>query len=237
MALTAYETLTTALLQAPSSPVPLVATATLDTYINIARRQVAADGECVRSPASIALAPTAQEYNFISFTGLISGAANVIAVRSMIVGTRALDIRPWEYFTAYYRGLATLGQPRLVSQQGQGVNGTLFFFPIPDVAYNAVGDVVCLVPDLTSDGSVEAIPQLWTDAVPFYAAWLALMTLQRQGDAQMMMQRYQDLMRRARQLSTSSELPENMPGGVGAQMAAAHGPLSGATPGPATGQR
>ena len=49
--LVSYEILTAALLQAPSSPVALVNTSTLDRYINIARNQVAADGECIRFPA------------------------------------------------------------------------------------------------------------------------------------------------------------------------------------------
>jgi hypothetical protein len=149
-----------------------------------------------------------------------------------------LNFRAWEYFTAYFRGNASQGEPTEVAQQGQGANGTLFFFPVPNTTYIGLFDTVCLGNNLTDDASPEVIPPLWRDAVPFYAAWLAMMSLQRQGDAQMMMQRYHDLMRRARQLATPSELPENLPGGMGAQMAAAHGPLSGAAPSaPATGQR
>jgi hypothetical protein len=233
MALTAYETLTLALLQAPSSPVPLISTATLDSYINIARGQVAADGECIRIPATLTLSAGVEGYLFSSFT-LPVGISNVIAVRSGIVGSRALNFRSWEYFMAYFRGSSGQGQPTEVAQQGQGSNGTLFFFPIPNAPAVGLFDTVCLGNNLTNDASPEGIPALWRDAVPFYAAWLAMMSLQRQGDAQMMMQRYHDLMRRARQLATPSELPENMPGGTGAQMVAAHGPLSGAAP---TGQR
>jgi hypothetical protein len=75
---------------------------------------------------------------------------------------------------------------------------------------------------LASDATIEAIPYPWTEAVPFYAAWLALMTVQRQADADKMMVRYMELMSRARQETTPTFLPENAAGGMGATRAAAH---------------
>ncbi len=235
MALTAYQTLTGALLQAPSSSVPLVSTAVLTSYNNIARSQVAADGECVRFPAVLTTA--ARSFSFSSIvTSPATGFGPVIAIRSAKIGTNLpIDIRPWEWFAAYYGGSTAVGRPLRAAQQGQGVNGTFFLDPATP-AVTISFDTVCLPIPLVDDVTPEAIPQLWTDAVPFYAAWYGMMSLQRQGDANLMMERYRDQMRRARQISTPSELPENLPGGIGAQMAAAHGPLTGAAPA-AAGQR
>jgi len=234
--LVSYETLTSALLQAPSSPVSLINTSTLDSYINIARNQVAADGECIRFPAS--LTTSAQSNSFASITtSAANGVGSVIAIRSAKIGPRlAIDIRPWEYFAAYYLGSGSVGTPLRAAQQGQGINGTFFIDPVPAAPVQITLDVVCLPIVLVNDTTPEAIPRLWVDAVPFYAAWLGMMSLQRQGDAQVMMQRYHDLMRRARQLSTPSELPDNLPGGQGATMASGHGQLSQSTAA-AAGQR
>lgn len=221
--LAAYESLTLNLLQAPSSPIPLIATPTLDAYINSARNQVAADAECIRVPGTLALTAGTQSYSFASInTSATPGAGNVISVRSAGISGQPLDIRNWEWFAQYYFGNGQAGVPIRVAQQGQGVNGTLFFNPTPSVSLTAYLDVVCLPIPLVTDLTVEAIPPLWTDAVPFYAAWLGMQNLQRQADADMMLQRYQSLTRRGRQLATPTELPENLPGGMGAQEASAH---------------
>ena len=231
MALAAYETLTQALLQAPSSPIPLIATATLDSYINIARNQVAADGECVRYPAVLGTTASTQSYYFsqIPVSGL-AGVQSVIAVRSAQIGISPVYIISWERFSRYYLNSGQAGTPLVCAQQGQGTAGTLFFSPIPTGPFAVVLDTVCLPITLTTDSTPEAIPLLWTDAVPFYAAWLAMQSLQRQADAQMMLERYTALMRRGRQLATSSELPEQLPGGIGAQLAAAHQSLGAPPP-------
>ena len=229
MALTSYETLTAALLQAPSSPIPLIATGTLDSYINIARNQVAADAECIRVQATLALISGTQSYNFSAITvpGGV-GVGSVITVRSAQSAGQPINILNWERFAQYYLGNGLSGPPSLAAQQGQGVGGTLFFNPIPNAAASVSLDAVCLPIALVNDATPEAIPALWTDAVPFYAAWLAMQSLQRQADAEMMLRRYESLVRRGRQLSTPSELPENLPGGVGTQQAAAHQTLGAA---------
>jgi len=62
---------------------------------------------------------------------------------------------------------------------------------------------------LVDDTTPEAIPQLWQDAVPFYAAWLGFMQIQRQPDADGMMKRFEEMMSRARRAGTSDVLPDN----------------------------
>lgn len=226
--LTAYQTSVLALLQAPTSPTPLVSNAVLTTYINTARKQTAADAECIRQPASLALAPLTVVYGFgaISSFGTTTGVASVFAVRSAKIGGSPIDFRPYEWFAQYYRDNGLIGKPLVMAQQGQGSFGTLSFNPSPDQVYAVTLDTACLPVPLVDDTTPEAIPALWTDAVPFYAAWYALMSLQRQADADKMMQRYQEIVRRGRQLATPSELPENLPGGIGAASAGSHQPLA-----------
>ncbi len=48
---------------------------------------------------------------------------------------------------------------------------------------------MCLPQDLTADESVEAIPDPWTDAVPYFATHLAFLELQNGNTARM----YEDL--------------------------------------------
>ena len=224
-----YETLTQALLQAPSSPIPLIATATIDSYINIARNQVAADAECIRTLGTLALAANQQGYAFSSIVtpGSAAGVGSVIAVRSAKIGGTPIDIRQWEWFSQYHLGSGSSGTPVRLAQLSQSVNGTLYFDPTPNAAFTATFDVVCLPIPLVNDSTPEAIPQLWTDAVPFYASWLGMMSAQRQADAEQMYQRYERLVRRGRQFATPSELPDNLPGGAGTQAASAHQTLSG----------
>ncbi len=226
--LTQYETLTRALLQAPSSPIALIPTATLDSYINIARNQVAADAECIRVPGVLVLASSDQVYGFGEIAvpaGMGVGA--VITVRSAKIGSQPIDIRPWEWFAQYHLGSGLAGKPIRAAQQGQGVSGTLYFDPTPNSGFTVALDVVCLPIPLVNDGTPEAIPQLWTDAVPFYAAWLGMLSAQRAPDAEMMMARYRELVMRGRQLATPSQLPDNLPGGMGTKSAGGHRTLAG----------
>jgi hypothetical protein len=131
-----------------------------------------------------------------------------------------LEIRSWEWFAAYYLGNPASGVPTVMAQEGQGLSGTFYFSPVPNAVGTASFDVACLPVPLVNDSTPEAIPALWTDAVPFYAAWLAMMQLQRQADAQVMLGRYKELAMRGRQEATPTVLPDNLPGGIGAHAAA-----------------
>jgi hypothetical protein len=220
--LLAYETQIRNLIQAPSSPIPLINTPTIDAAINTARIQLAADAECIRVPASLALAAFSESYPFstIHFSVGVTGVSSAIAVRLAQINGNPLEMRPWEWFANYYQGDGASGQPTLVAQQGQGTSGTLFFHPMPDAAYTALLDVAALPLPLDDDATPEAIPVPWQDAVSFYASWLVLMNLQRQADANAMLARYKEMTRRGRQETTPTVLPDNLPGGAAAQIAA-----------------
>jgi hypothetical protein len=69
--------------------------------------------------------------------------------------------------------------PTFCSQFGQGAGGSFYAYPLPSQTYQWEFDCFCLPTDMTLDNSVpEAIPQPWTDAVPYMAAQLAYMELQ-----------------------------------------------------------
>ncbi len=221
--LSAYLAQLVNLVQTPQQPIPLISTAQQTTFVNAARQQVAGDGECVRCNGALPITGNTQSYRF----GLIgsyslAGVSGTLAVRQAFIGGVRLDLRSWEWFSAYYLNSGNVGIPQRAAQQGQGTTGTLFFDPVPNAVGSVVLDVVGLPTPLASDSDPEAIPYPWTDAVPFYAAWLGFQNLLRQADAEVMMVRFKEMMRRARQMTTPTELPDNLPGGAGAGLASAH---------------
>lgn len=214
--LTAYENSTKDLIQALGSTVPLIDTATLDQYINTARNQVAGEGTCVVAyPATLAIAPPIQGYPFTAIKlplSLIPATGSVLNVRqaSWSTGFGQIPVHPraWPWFKTYHldQPAPISGPPIEFAQFGQGTSGTLWVTML-DSPYTLNLDVVCLPIPLIDDTTPEAIPELWQDAVPFYAAWLGMQNVQRQADADMMMARYKELMNRARAFATPEQLP------------------------------
>lgn len=213
--LASYEVALLNLLQTPLQPTPLIAAAQQIIYINTARGQVAGEGECIRIYGSLALVINQRTYPFsaITFGGAL-GVSGVNNVRTMWFQVPATPGQAWmtprafEWFGLYKLNNATptAGQPQEWAQLGQGQNGTLFIDPLPDLPYVCPLDASAAPALLTNDTDPEAIPPLWQDAVPFYAAWLAFMNLQREADADKMMERYKTLMARARGIATPSVL-------------------------------
>ena len=76
--------------------------------------------------------------------------------------------------------------PTFCSQYGQGNGGSLYMYPLPSQTYQVEYDCFCLPTDMTIDNGVpEAIPQPWTDAVPYFAAHLAMLELQNYNAAKL----------------------------------------------------
>lgn len=150
-------------------------------------------------------------YTFAQFSGLVRsqmpGVESILAVKgvSWLWG----NIRYSKVsvgFTKYqakYRNIANsyLGPPQVVTQFGQGENGSLYMFPVPDSAYPMEWDCICLPEDIDDDSDPEPIPYPWTDAVPYYAAYLALLGVQRIEPAANMLKEFDRLMMEARSMS------------------------------------
>jgi hypothetical protein len=167
---------------------------------------------------TVSLSSPTQEYPFSSIAipnavNIGIGGVNDVRQASYLVavGQKILVARPIEWFITYYLGqpVPQTGAPKTWAQRGQGQFGTILFAPVPDGPYVCPLEVDAFPVQLVDDTTPEAIPPLWQDAVPFYAAWLALQQLQRQADADLMIKRFQEQMNRARAAATPDILPDN----------------------------
>ncbi len=225
MALTAYETNLQNLLQLPGATTTLYPTATLDNWINIARGQLAGEGECVRAIGTISTVIGQRAYNFssISFgTSSVTGIQGAINVRRISynvgLGSQWIPPREWEYFDLYHLNnpVPVNGPPAVWAQYAQGAatpaagstaSGSFYLDPPPDYAYTLNCDCTCYPITLANDATVEAIPYLWTDAITFFAAYYAFLSSQtgaRSADAERMYGYYKEFLNRARQASNPS---------------------------------
>ena len=229
--LTQYLAQTGLLLQNPSAPTTLYTTANLTSFINIARGQLAGEAECCRYLGTLTTTIGQRAYNFSSIsTGTASvtgvqGALHVNSIRYALGdGYQRLQPEQWAWFELYALNnpVPTNGPPAYWSQYGQGgagtgsitgigsgtlISGSFYLDPPPDLAYVLTLDCVCYPQALAADTDVEAIPYLWTDAVPYFAAYLALLssqTNQRMADAQRYFEMYKMFVDRARQAANSS---------------------------------
>lgn len=209
------------LLQSPGAPTSLYSDANLTLWINTARGQVAGESESIRVLGTIDTVIDQRNYAFSAIdTGVAAtnGVAGTIHVRSLryavASGFKRINPRPWEWFELYHLNnpVPQPSFPLTWSQYAQGASGTaaggsFYLDPPPDIVYTLTGDCVCYPIDLINDVTVEAIPYLWTDAVPYFAAYLAYLSAQtgsRQADAARMFELYTEFMQRARRFSNPS---------------------------------
>jgi hypothetical protein len=222
VALTNYLTLTQALLQNPAAPAALYDPTLLTTYINQARVWAAGDSQSIKAIGSYSLTIGTQgpyPFTSITLTGA-TGVAGVLNVRQQwyAAGSGKLWVRSrsWPWYSFYWMNSAapSEGPPREWAQYGEGENGTIYVGPTPDYSYAMTADCVCYPIALVDDTTVEALPPPWTIAIPYYAAYLALLSAQtgaRVQDADRIMKLYQQFIAGARQHSTSEILPGNFP--------------------------
>lgn len=175
-------------------------------------------GGGINAAAVASVSPTARTINFqevypfSQFNPLVQATAGVdkiVQVNSVntIWGTFRYTLIH-KSFSAYqsYARTYTAGYyyiPTVWAQYGQGTNGSIYMYPIPNDSYQLEIDCFCLPITLNTSTDVEAIPAQWTDAVPFLAAYYAFLGSQRMADAQMMWQEFEKYMKRARQQAQS----------------------------------
>ena len=223
--LSAYLTNVQNLLQSPGAPASLYSTSNLTLWINQARGQVAGESRGIRAIGTVSTVIGQRPYAFSSIsTGTVAttGIQGVINVRRIMYnvasGQKWIKGKSWEWFdfqrlnnpvpqsgpptewAQYAQGSAGQGS---ITGVGTGTlsSGSFYVDPIPDLVYTLNCDCVCYPQALAMDTDVEALPYLWTDAVPYFAAYLALMsaqTGQRVQEAEQMFQLYQTFVQRAR---------------------------------------
>ena len=187
-------------------------------YINIARGQIAGEAECIRAIGTVSTVISQNTYaisaiNFgVSATTGIQGAINIRRITyALAQGYGWIDTRPWEWFDYYHLNtpVPINGPPSVWSQYGQGAassveSGSFYLGPPPDNAYTLYCDCSCFPINLVNNTTVEAIPYLWTDAVPFFAAYYAFMNLMQDDKAERMYSYYTRFVQRARRSANPS---------------------------------
>jgi hypothetical protein len=214
--LTAYLTQTRSLLQLPgTNSTSLYSDADLTRWINLARGQIAIEPQnsCIRYMATLPTVAGQQPYTFASLNTGVSattGIAGVMNIRSLSyqIASGQLWIAPrtWPWFSLYELNnpVPNTGPPKSWAQFAQGVNGSFYLSPVPDLAYPINANAVCYPIPLVDDTTVEALPYPWTDCVPFLAAYWALLSAQtnaRMADALNYYKMYNEFAERARAAS------------------------------------
>ena len=143
---------------------------------------------------------------------LTAGVDSILFVRTVAVAWGALkpvlQQKEWGWLQAFVRAYPLLsGQPSMWAQYAQGESGSMFIQPVPTQALGMDWDCVCTPIDLALDSDPEAIPYPWTDAVPYFAAYLAFMNARRPEEAKNMYGIFNDHMLNARATSEPGFIP------------------------------
>jgi hypothetical protein len=122
-------------------------------------------------------------------------------------GYQWMTPRNWEWFLLYYKGEVvpqTAGIPIIWAQSQQGASGVFSVHPVPDAPYVLNIDAIFYPIPLVDDTTTEAIPVAWTEAVPYFAAYMAYLTVQNGERAKAMLEMYSMFMERARRFANPS---------------------------------
>ena len=226
--LSSYLTNVQNLLQLPGAPQTLYPASSLTLWINIARGQIAGESEGIRTIGTLATIVGQRTYPFSSINigvPATTGIQGIINVRWIMynVGSGQKWIKnkswPWFSFQRLNNPVPPSGFPTEWAQFGQGTSGqgsitgvgagtlasgSIYIDPLPDIVYTLQCDCACYPIALAADTDVEALPYFWSDAVPYFAAYLALLsaqTGQRMQQAQQMFELYEKFAARARQFA------------------------------------
>lgn len=151
---------------------------TFVTVVNGANDQGATNGQVILSQN---LASDVPSGTTITFTLPGYGSIYAVGSISLIWGTfqYALTRMSFAKYQAQVR-VYTQGYqyvPAAAAQYGWGEAGSLYQYPIANDVYQEQWDCYCVPIDLAADSDAEALPYPWTDAVQFYAAYMALNSL------------------------------------------------------------
>ena len=229
-----YLAQTQQLLQNPGATNALYPTSNLTDWINTARGQVAAEAQCIRATGGMVTVSGTNSYPFdLVFATTATGVSYPLNIWGAWIvkgsGKTWMWPRPWPWFSVYELNNAAPkpGTPTTWSVFAQGspgsssfvgvTAGSFYVSPTPDNAYTLVLDCSWIPIALVDDTTVEAIPYIWTDAVPYFAAYLALLSSQtsaRAAEADKMFQRYKMFVERARAASNPDILKPIYQGAV-----------------------
>jgi hypothetical protein len=158
-------------------------------YLYIPGVTVPGDGSFATAVAALQFTMQAiQEQELYQFSGipvatLYPGAKSILAILSVAIiwqniryTANQLSFSQFQAMVRSYTNPNFLYTPFWFTQYGQGDAGSFYIYPVPDQNYPMELDTLLLPADLNSDADIELIPNPWRAAVPFYAAYLALLT-------------------------------------------------------------
>lgn len=189
----------------------------LTTFINRARRWLSLKTLSVRTVVTTLQTAANQETYALSLANTavssLAGFSYPYGIMNISVAIGAgnsnymptLGRKDFPSFTADDRLLngTFVDFPLKFATLGRGSTQIAYMFPVPSGVYNMWWDLACIPINLTSDTDTEAIPEPWTEIVPFLAAMYALVSQQRWTDAQGMDTTTTNMMNEA----SKSELP------------------------------
>lgn len=183
------------------------------SYINKARRRIAAASGCLRVvPPGLMTVPSQEIYPVAAWTalaqGIMPGAQSILFIRSISIGIGGQWVGqeivggswkpmwkriPWSDFQARFRiygrtFYGTISDPGWWAQLGEGAAAQIYLAPIPAMRQPIEADMTLVPAPLQTDDDPEPIPYPWTDAVSYWSAVLCLMQQQRKEDATAMAQ-------------------------------------------------
>lgn len=160
----------------------------------------------IGTPVISALNQTTQNQEVYGFSavplGNVAGVSAILAVKSIaILYDNYRYTLPTYSFTAYQSYIRRYPfqysyVPTVAGTYGQGTNGSVYLYPIASQAYQMEWDCLCLPSDLLTDTDVDLIPLPWSDSVPYYSAYLALLQMQRPNDARGMLDLFDKMLLR-----------------------------------------
>lgn len=142
-----------------------------------------------------------------------TGVASLVGIQSIAASWGAMKPvvgwSDWSAFQAYYRSwnIGFQNYPVAWAQFGQGVSGSAYFWPIPSVDTQVDVDCYCLPIPLVNDSTAEAIPYPFTEAVQYYACYMAYLNAQRRDDANFMLSEYKRMLRENRTAVSPAMVP------------------------------
>jgi hypothetical protein len=158
-------------------------------YMYLPNVTVTGDGTGATAAATLLFTMQALEeqevYNFsaIPVAQFLPGAKSILAILDVAVIWQNIRYTANQLAFAQYQAMVRsytnpnfLYTPFWFAQYGQGTAGSFYIYPVPDQTYPMELDTLVLPMDLVDDSTPELIPDPWTAAVPFYAAYLALLT-------------------------------------------------------------
>lgn len=162
----------------------------LTDYINEARRKTAVDTICVRDFQLASLTVGQERYTYNALFGTSPQTIDVINVTLLWGATRVpMRYAPFTIFSAYFRPWINYRQLPVVFSV---YNMSEFWLaPNPDQTYQGEFDTARLPLTLANDNTVDDIPIPYSDAVKYYAAYLARLRLQQYTEAKAQLALYQ----------------------------------------------